>query len=71
MSTAQSITHAIPRFRIGLRMGLVALGALVALAVAVVILVAAGTSRTSSTSPAAHYAPLIQYPGTGTPPTTR
>jgi hypothetical protein len=56
MSTAQGITQAAPRLRIGLRAGLVALGVLVAVAVTAVIVAFSGGSRTSGAVPTAHYA---------------
>lgn len=71
MSTTQSMTHATPRFRIGLRVGLVALGLLIAVAVTAVIVALSGGSQTSGANTAAHYPPLIHYHGTGQADATR
>ncbi len=74
MSTVETIQRPAHRRRGGTAGALAAVGALVAVAVAALFIFAfAGKNTTSSARPAtgaqAPYQPLIQYRGTGQPPT--
>jgi hypothetical protein len=74
MSTVESLQRITPRRRTRLAGTLIAAGTVIAVAVAALFIFAfAGKSTTSTAQPAAGgktpYAPLIQYRGTGQPPT--